>query len=1020
MKKIYSTLGMEAFWKDFEPLIKFPMVVYNREPAVERTIDFIAKFVTSLSKPAPDGENQASDDESNPLLLKLFDFLLQHHNAAERAVRFRACQLITKLLANMGEEATIDDALYERVFHCMLERLRDKAAVVRVHAVLALVRLQDPIDETCPVIKAYIFLMTCDPNPEVRKTIVTHIALCRLTLSAVLERTRDVKDTVRQAAFTVIADKVPIKALSISQRVQLLQQGLNDRTEAVRVICRNKLLQSWLRTFEGNVLDLLHSLDAESSTDICQRMLQHLFADSQIVDLISDFTLLDDKFVVKREKLTCESAMYWQELCCHVHKAGPDYEENLDMILPSCLEFCTYLDSVVEELRRCQDLDQRLELEFVIQQLLLIFNCMDLADQACWKTVEKLLHKMLLSEHVGFSLVEHLLPCLRSLHSSGNNDTLVNYLAEVVAEIRQPITTVEKGLSDEERRNIDVQVAKVRVHLNQAKEELEQCVKNQEFERAAALKASIHSLEIERSTMLSAAEPIVDEIRTEKNDAVTMVKCMTIICEMLQKLPLQTLTPTLQMLMENEVLPGMSNQEASVRNLSVKAIGICCQLKKDLIKFHLPLLLQASQVDVECVRITAVKSLFDLVHIYGLSAFEDADTPTTTNDKKNEDENDSSRDLMENTEGESRDLMEDTQVENGTSIAERNKGEHSETSWSKTATNLISILSSMLDNESGELQCTVAEGLAKLLLSRRVFSAGLLSRLLLLWYNPLEEDNAPLRNLLGTFFPILAFTDSGNQQLFEEAFLPTLRTILNAPTTSPLSRINVSNVAEFFVELTHVQRLVSSHTSSTAIKDNPCHDSMAVKVCNEILSSPQSLNVRMWSKVLNLLDISPDNSVNLKDLSVLCTSMMEVVKEKACIKTIEKFQKMVSELVDRLAAQESATVTSGEGDIQSSEAANKNVAGTPPMPPPQGLPLTAKLTARKARRKNLEQGDLDQSDLFSTPSQREALDRTAGATELANVRANLDSLLLETSKNATPKSTRSKRALHTIQEPSFL
>jgi condensin complex subunit 3 len=61
--------------------------------------------------------------------------------------------LITKLLANMGEDATIDDELYERVFHCMLERLRDKSAVVRVHAVLALVRLQDPTDDTCPVIK---------------------------------------------------------------------------------------------------------------------------------------------------------------------------------------------------------------------------------------------------------------------------------------------------------------------------------------------------------------------------------------------------------------------------------------------------------------------------------------------------------------------------------------------------------------------------------------------------------------------------------------------------------------------------------------------------------------------------------------------------------------------------------------------------------------------------------------------------------------------------------------------------
>ena len=59
---------------------------------------------------------------------------------------------------------------------------------------------------------------------------------------------------------------------------------------------------------------------------------------------------------------------------------------------------------------------------------------------------------------------------------------------------------------------------------------------------------------------------------------------------------------------------------------------------------------------------------------------------------------------------------------------------------------------------------------------------------------------------------------SDNQQLFEEAFLPTLRTILNAPTTSPLSSVNASNVADFLVELTHAQRLVTSQGSNAAVR----------------------------------------------------------------------------------------------------------------------------------------------------------------------------------------------------------
>jgi hypothetical protein len=91
------------------------------------------------------------------------------------------------------------------------------------------------------------------------------------------------------------------------------------------------------------------------------------------------------------------------------------------------------------------------------------------------------------------------------------------------------------------------------------------------------------------------------------------------------------------------------------------------------------------------VRITAVKSLFDLIHVYGLGAFEDcADTSSGKDEEGNE--NDNSRDLLEDTSVESESETSKTEEES-------TKGEHSESSWSKTASSLISILSSMLDSE---------------------------------------------------------------------------------------------------------------------------------------------------------------------------------------------------------------------------------------------------------------------------------------------------------------------------------
>ena len=52
----------------------------------------------------------------------------------------------------MGEDAQIDDELYDRIYERMLQRLRDLFPIVRIQAVFALARLQDPTDEDCPII----------------------------------------------------------------------------------------------------------------------------------------------------------------------------------------------------------------------------------------------------------------------------------------------------------------------------------------------------------------------------------------------------------------------------------------------------------------------------------------------------------------------------------------------------------------------------------------------------------------------------------------------------------------------------------------------------------------------------------------------------------------------------------------------------------------------------------------------------------------------------------------------------
>lgn len=63
-----------VFHEEFLHYLKYAMVVYKREPAVERVIEFAAKFVTSFHQ---SDEEEEDDEEGGGILDYLFSFLLK-------------------------------------------------------------------------------------------------------------------------------------------------------------------------------------------------------------------------------------------------------------------------------------------------------------------------------------------------------------------------------------------------------------------------------------------------------------------------------------------------------------------------------------------------------------------------------------------------------------------------------------------------------------------------------------------------------------------------------------------------------------------------------------------------------------------------------------------------------------------------------------------------------------------------------------------------------------------------------
>lgn len=151
LKKIYNQFdNNEEFLGAFIECLKCALVHGERETTVNLCLDFAAKFATSFEL-----ENEDPEAVCHPFYEGLFEFLIANHNVRSQSVRFRVCQFINRLLEELSESASISAELFDKIYDAMLERIQDRIASVRVQAVVALQRLQDPTNKECPVIKVW-------------------------------------------------------------------------------------------------------------------------------------------------------------------------------------------------------------------------------------------------------------------------------------------------------------------------------------------------------------------------------------------------------------------------------------------------------------------------------------------------------------------------------------------------------------------------------------------------------------------------------------------------------------------------------------------------------------------------------------------------------------------------------------------------------------------------------------------------------------------------------------------------
>ncbi|KAG4975099.1 hypothetical protein JHK87_031920 [Glycine soja] len=314
-----------AFSKTLTPLFDFQ----RRLASADRVVFFVSAFAVATTA--------AASDEFLDHFLK---FLLAAATASNKTARFRACQIVSEIILRLPDDAEVSNEIWDEVIEWMKVRVRDKIPVVRTFAVRALSRfVNDSVNSD--ILDLFLEVLPLEQNADVRKMIVLSLPPSSATSQVIIDCTLDVSESVRKAAYCVLANKFPLQSLSIKLRTVILRRGLADRSVAVSKECFKLLKDEWLmKCCNGDTIELLKYLDVETYESVSESVMEALLkaglvklqngaSIQQYISSNGDRTEGDAVHCPPSiHPMEAEAALYWRTVCKHLqseaHAKGSD------------------------------------------------------------------------------------------------------------------------------------------------------------------------------------------------------------------------------------------------------------------------------------------------------------------------------------------------------------------------------------------------------------------------------------------------------------------------------------------------------------------------------------------------------------------------------------------------------------------------------------------------------------------------------------------------------------------------
>ncbi|KAF7987281.1 hypothetical protein HCN44_003043 [Aphidius gifuensis] len=312
----------------------------------------------------------SNKQESRLFLSNIFNFICEKHENKSSLFISRLYYFLNLIIKNRWKlNAHIFDADYndywDKIIDTMFNRITDSSIKIRIGAICVLGWFQNLRSNDCKILDTYIKYLSNDSSPEVRKAIINNIGINDKSIKALLKKIHDKNESVRTTAYIFFClEQLNLDYLTLEERQDILNNGLQESNEIISII-KTKLLPTWLKFYNNNILNLLSHLDVKNNTDNCIKILDILFQKTDIKTLTNELPL--HKNVIQIDKLTCNNIVYWY--CFVKHCETMSNVISVDKVLPRTRRFTCYIQHFINMTSPQMNNDQNNPFIFILRKL---------------------------------------------------------------------------------------------------------------------------------------------------------------------------------------------------------------------------------------------------------------------------------------------------------------------------------------------------------------------------------------------------------------------------------------------------------------------------------------------------------------------------------------------------------------------------------------------------------------------------------------------------------------------------